>query len=294
MIMKKIIDSFLSQDFRNKLGRIILYIAIASFLTHLLVYFINYRVLNVQTSELLSSPINAIYTPFSFLLVYEAYLLIYYLPQSTSIYIGKQYEIITLILIRGIFKDITHSNFSENNFNLINYQDLWFDIVTVIFLFFSIFLFYKISNRFHSNQLNAQNEKTQSFELQKFINSKKYLSTLLLFISIILSFYSLTNWTIDFLNSNNVSPDIDINSIFFDHFFSLLIVGDVFLLLISLFYTDDFPIIIRNSSFVISTILLKLSFSSSGFMQRFFIIVGVIFGLVMYGISTLYSKNNKP
>jgi hypothetical protein len=40
--------------------------------------------------------------------VLEVYLLVYYLPKSTTIYIGKQYEIILLIIIRRIFKDISN------------------------------------------------------------------------------------------------------------------------------------------------------------------------------------------
>ena len=52
-------------------------------------------------AALLRDPTSAIYTPFSILLVYEAYLMIYYLRRSTTIYIAKQYEVIALILIRG-------------------------------------------------------------------------------------------------------------------------------------------------------------------------------------------------
>jgi hypothetical protein len=37
------------------------------------------------------------YTPFSVLLFDEVYLLVYYLRRSTTIYIGKQYEIIALM-----------------------------------------------------------------------------------------------------------------------------------------------------------------------------------------------------
>lgn len=291
--MQPMIESFFSQQFRNKLGRVTLYIAIFSFLIHLAIYFVSYYIFNIQTGKLLSSPINAIYTPFSFLLVYEAYLLLFYLPQSTSIYIGKQYEIITLILIRGIFKDITHLNLSTNNNDIHSHVELWYDLVTVVILFLSIFLFYKISNRFDDSYLQDIKDRRHTFEIQQFILAKKYLSILLLFISLFLSIYSFAQWGLQVFSLNTIDPSIDINSIFFDHFFSLLIIGDVLLLLFSLFYTDDYPLIIRNSSFVISTILLKLSFSSNGIMERIFIIVGVIFGVVMYAISTLYAKSNK-
>ena len=107
---------FFSPELRTRLGRVILYIAIGSFLIHLSLYTFYSYFLGMEPSGLLSSPINAIYTPFSFLLMYEAYLLLYYLQHSTTIYVGKQYEIIVLILIRGIFKDMTHLDLNQNNF----------------------------------------------------------------------------------------------------------------------------------------------------------------------------------
>jgi hypothetical protein len=55
---------------------------------------------------LLKNPISAIYTPFSFIIIYEV-LLIYYLPKSFTTYITKRYEIITLIIIRKLFKDLS-------------------------------------------------------------------------------------------------------------------------------------------------------------------------------------------
>ena len=51
---------------------------------------------------------------FSFILVYEAFLLIYYLPRSFTTSVAKQYEIISLILIRKIFKDIPEVDLNEN------------------------------------------------------------------------------------------------------------------------------------------------------------------------------------
>lgn len=102
----------------------------------------------------MSNPINAIYTPFSFLLVYEAYLLLYYLPQSPSIYIVKQYEIITLILIRGVFKDITHLDLGNAGGIDRFYRELWYDLATVIIVFGLIFIFYKISNRYALQTIN--------------------------------------------------------------------------------------------------------------------------------------------
>ena len=74
----------------------------------LLIFLNIYGFVNIEIAgNLLSNPISALYTPFSFILVYEAFLLIYYLPNSFTVSVVKGYEIISLILIRKIFKDVT-------------------------------------------------------------------------------------------------------------------------------------------------------------------------------------------
>jgi hypothetical protein len=64
----------------------------------------------------------------------------------------------------------------------------------------------------------------------------------------------------------------------------------VLILLLSLLYSDDFPTIIRNSSFVISTILLKLSFAASPGLSQLFITCGVGFGVLMLYVTNAYYR----
>lgn len=279
--------------FRTGVSKLTLYVAIISFLIHLSLYFVDSYIYDISADKLLSGPINAIYTPFSFLLVYEAYLLLYYLPQSTSIYVAKQYEIITLILIRSVFKDIMHLN-EENPAAMSNYySELWYDLGTVAIVFGLIFIFYRISRPYTFQASNPPADILENQNLIKFIHAKKNLAVLLLIASFLLGSYSFIDWLLNASEQHSLQRAIDINSIFFDHFFTILIMSDVIILLLSLFYTDDYPLIIRNSSFVISTILLKLSFSAHGIMEQILIIVGVSFGVVMYAISNLFMKLKK-
>ena len=64
-------------------------------------------------SELLRSPLSALYTPFSILLVYEVYQLIRTIPDSFSSSVGKQYEIATLLVVRDILKRLSEVESSE-------------------------------------------------------------------------------------------------------------------------------------------------------------------------------------
>merc|ERR1711966_563818 len=101
--------------------------------------FINFS----SNSELLQNPISAIYTPFSFILVYEVYLLIYYLPKSFTTYITKQYEIITLIIIRKLFKDLSALELSTDWFEIKGDLQFTYDLLASLLMFYLIYLFQK-------------------------------------------------------------------------------------------------------------------------------------------------------
>ena len=66
-----------------------------------------------DSAELVQSPLSALYTPFSILLVYEVYQLIRTIPDSFSSSVGKQYEIATLLVVRDILKRLSEVGDSE-------------------------------------------------------------------------------------------------------------------------------------------------------------------------------------
>lgn len=294
--MKKIFDNILSEEFRERVERIFIWIAIVSFLLHLLVIFLVSQDIIHLNSKLTKNPISAIYTPFSFILVYEVFLLVFYLPRSISSYIGKQYEIITLIVIRRIFKDIGYMELSANWFKLDSDLQITYDLATALILFFLIQQFYKnIEKQALKETVSSPEDK---IKVDQFIKLKKSIATILIPTVIILALYSFTNW-INILqknNWNNVATFKNINNIFFENFFILLIIIDVILLLFSFFYSDSFHKIIRNSGFIISTILIKLSFSTEGLINNALIIAAVVFGFLIMLTHNSYKsakvKNN--
>ncbi|MBC7569537.1 MAG: hypothetical protein H7319_07375, partial [Spirosoma sp.] len=238
-------------------------------------------------SDLFTNPIAAIYTPFSFILTYEVYLLVYYLPKSTTTYIGKQYEIITLILIRRAFKDLANLKFTANWFTVRDDLQFTYDIGATLILFFLIFVFYKLSER----RIKTEQKTPSSNDTLQFIKVKKIMATLLIPVLVALAIYSFGHWVYENFISISLAVNTikDINKIFFDEFFTVLILTDVLLLLISFLQTDKFSTVIRNSGFIISTILLKLSFSIDGLLNTFLIVVAVLFGVAILAIHNRYN-----
>ena len=89
--------------------------------------------------------------------------------------------------------------------------------------------------------------------------------------------------------SNQTITQID--DLFFNKFFTLLILADVIILLISFRYTEEYGKLIRNTGFIISTILLRLSFSASGYLTMILILTGISFA---YLILKIYNAIENP
>jgi hypothetical protein len=134
----------------------------------------------------------------------------------------------------------------------------------------------------------------EGFNIQKFIQLKKAIAIILVPILIILASYTFCTWTADTIYNyqNGLFLFTDLNKIFFEDFFTILIIVDVFLLLFSFFYSDDFSTIMRNSGFIISTILIKISFSVEGIISNAIIFGAVLFGYLILTIHSLYAAGS--
>jgi hypothetical protein len=67
----------------------------------------------------------------------------------------------------------------------------------------------------------------------------------------------------------------------------------VLLLLFSFFLSDKFSKVIRNSGFIISTILIKLSFGTEGILNTILIVTAVLFGVIILAIHNKYEDLEK-
>lgn len=282
MMTKKINDlhAFIFSKKNIKiLESIILFLAVFGFIVHLgLIYLnLNYNIEFLKgVDNLLRNPISALYTPFSFILVYEAFLLVYYFPRSFTTSIRKEYEIISLVMIRKVFEDIPNINLESGILNA-DSLPLFYNLAGILIIYYFIFLFKKVKSK-----IPKKDPKTN---LSRFISYKKSLSIILLPILFFLCFSNLYDWSYSVFILQNFTENV--NNIFFIDFFTILILVDVFILLISFKYTEEYAQVLRNTGFIISTILLRLSFSVYGLSSVLLLIGGVLFGLIILKIYQL-------
>ena len=283
-IGSKIFDGIFSENNRKKIESFTIWSASIGFIFHLsLVLLNNNSIINIgNESLLLTNPISAIYTPFSIILYYEIFLLIYYLPRSFTTSILKQFEIISLIVIRRIFYDIPKLDLESNNWfeNADNLQ-ITYDLICILILFFLIYLF---------NYVKSNIDIKKAKNIDKFIDSKKIISVILIPVMIVLFIIGLYNWYSIGISTNFASSFYYVNEIFYNTFFSILIIADVFILLLSFLYTERYSQIMRNTGGIICTILIRLSFSSTGLTNLLLIISSVLFGLLILKIYSLMNK----
>ena len=291
-------DKILSPEAKHRLEKIVFVAAMIGFFIHLIaIGLVHFGQLDVNGSlKGLRNPIDAIYTPFSIILFYEIYCLIYYLPKSITIYIGKQFEIITLITIRGIFDEMANLTLSSDMDKM--YDDIGFiyTMVTILLLFLLIYLFYRLNQRAIRIDNNTEgipgNLPDKSV---KYIYAKKLLALIVGLIFIGLATINLIDW----ITNNHSLVEFVQNSkpatkSFFSSFFMILILNDVLVLLFSFAITDEFHKVMRNSGFIVSTTLIKLSFNVDGLASHILVIMAVLFGTIVLALYKMYNKIELP
>ena len=232
----------LNPDVRRRVEGTLVTTALVLFGLHLALYGMHaFWGLGLPDS-LFAHPLQTLYTPFSVILIAEVYLLVYYLPTSFARSLGKQVEIVALIEIRSVFKDLDATSSWP-------WEAAFFPhMLSALVLGGMLVLFYHL--------LPRRKARIEESELKQFVRFKTALAGLLAVAFVVLSVYSLGTWLWEIVTT----PDhlhSDLNHVFYNEFFTALILVDVLLLVVSFRYLDDFGMVLRNSGFIVATILLR-------------------------------------
>ena len=264
---------------------LILRVAVFAFLFHLIIIFLGNNF--IYFKNLQHSYLKAIYTPFSFILFYEVFLLVIIIPKSISEFIGKQFEVITLITLRSFFHDIADLDLKNSiNINNPEFISLLYDLIASLIMLSLTILYYKIYQNNHKSEIVN--------ELNNFINIKKLVSLSMILILFLLSISSFFIWGKEMLGALELKQNYpDPNTVFYTDFFSIMIFVDVLLLIISFIYHFSFFTIFRNASFIITTILIRMSLTIEKPMNYIIILIGFLFSIVSFYLYSLRNTTNK-
>lgn len=281
-LLSSLYDRYDTERQKIRLERWVVRLSAGGFVIHLLLIAIARAAPESSTgwlAELDRNYLHAVYTPFSFILFYEVLLLVLALPQSHTISIGKQYEIVSLIIIRRVFKDI--GEFRDPATWITQVDEalmVLMDMGAAVLMFVLVTLFHRVRQTvLHSNPQD---------DLNQFVSIKKSVAVLLCGILLVLAGYNLLHWVGDVINmgSEQLVEPTELDLFFFPAFFEFMIFTDVFLLIISLPYYERYEYVIRNAGFVISTVLLRFSLSTPKPYDLVVGLIAMVYGLCVLGV----------
>ena len=283
MFATALYDRFLGHKANETLRQLCIQTAILGFLMHLLLclfYQLDLLNFSVQTSGLFDSYLDALYTPFSIFLAYEVYELIRTIPDSFTNSIGKQFEIITLLVVRDILKRLSDIDASVTSTVDDSITVLAVECLAFMILFGTALLF----SRAHREATSISND---SEELGKFISQKKQLAVLLFIVYILTAIYSLSTWSYGVFEGDGSTN----RTIFFLDFFTVLIMADILILLVSYQYITEFAYLARNTGFILSTVILRVAIASPGMSGAILFILAGCLGSAVLLSGYLFHKN---
>ena len=281
-----VFDALDSPPVRAWLERLVVTAAAVGFLVHLAVIGIARLSPDLPTlfEGLDESPLHAVYTPFSVILFYEVVLLVFALAASHTGEIAKQYQIISLIVVRGVFKDIGNFDDLENWLaEPAAVRAVLFDMAGAVLMFLIVTGFTLL--RYVTPKLPIHRD------LEGFIQLKKAVAVLLLGVLVTLAAVNLASWVglVERLPVLLAPPPIDVDLFFFPRFFEFMIFTDVFILIVSLAYYDRYEYVFRNAGFVISTVLLRISLSTPKPYDVVLALIAMLYGLTVLGVFACFA-----
>ena len=187
----------------------------------------------------------AINLAFTLVLILEVVSLIFTLPCSISKAVGKQFEILALILLRSAFKAL--ADFPEPIAITGHEQELWIILTdgggaVVIFALLGVYTL-----------LRRQLDETLSGGpiLYKFVAAKKLVALVML---VIFLGMGVKNGLLLFSGQQPFH--------FFKSFYTVLIFSDIMLVLIAQRFLPEFRAVFRNSGFALATLLIRLALTA--------------------------------
>jgi hypothetical protein len=280
-------DRLYSKKHMKKLERWVVGISVAGFLAHLGHIFLARNLVN--PAPLIAAAgkdyLSAISTPFSFILFYEVLILISAVPESTTRSIAMQFEIVSLIFIRGFFNDIATLDLENLHAPVQELTPAFVEVSAGLFMFLLVTVFQHAASKRYEGQ---SGEVTTT--LANFIERKKLLALVLTVLFVSLAAISVWDYALEVYREmyRNTLSVLAPPTTFYSNVFTVMIFTDVLILILSLLVSDRYELVFRNAAFVISTILIRFSLTAAHPYGALLGVLGMVFGI---GTVLIYNYN---
>jgi len=213
---------------------------------------------------------------FTVVLILEVISLIFTLPCSFSRSVGKQFELLALILLRNAFKEL--SDFPEP-ISFFGNEDA---ILRIITDGFGALIIFGLLGFYYLIQEKKLDETVQSTELFSFVAAKKGIALLLL---IVFGYMGLRSGWLSLTGVEHTD--------FLHDFYTLLILTDVLVVLISQCYQPGFYAVFRNSGFALSTMIIRIALAAPPFYNVLLGVAAPLFAIILAIVSGKLFKSKQ-
>lgn len=210
----------------------------------------------------------AVQAAFTVVLILEVISLVFTIPCSFSRSVGKQFEILALILMRNAFKELSY--FPEPITFLGNEQA----VLYILSDGFGALLIFALLGYYYTVQPRTTDEKMQPADLYSFVAAKKGIALILLSIFIFMG-----------INSALATLTGTEHTDFLYGFYTLLILTDILVVLISQCYQPSFYAVFRNSGFALSTLIIRIALAAPPFFNVLLGLAAALFAILLTLIS---------
>ncbi len=186
----------------------------------------------------------AVTVVFTFLLIIEVAGLVFALARSVADSLGKQFELLALILIREAFVELGQAGEPLEWAGVASaVPHIAGDMLGALVVFGMLVPYYRIQ-RHRAITSHGQDQAN-------FVCAKKAVSVILLGAFVALGGVTFANR----ISGGTPAP-------FFATFYTILVLSDVLLVLVSLRYSTTFHVVFRNAAFAAVTVLIRLALSA--------------------------------
>jgi hypothetical protein len=287
-------DAIFAERNRKALKRAVIWLSIAGFAIHLLLIFLAHMLGAPPQWIAAMGPnyLSAISTPFNFVLFYEVLTLIAALPASTTKSIASQFEIVSLIFIRDVFRDIALAGDLVPGKRLtVETLPLFMDMWAGFAMFLLVAVFQHISQQGKSRSV----AQLPSRETMRFIGQKKVVAAALAVLLVAMAAWNSVLFSITAVRILATGQGtLESATSFYNDMFTVMIFTDVLVLILSLVASDRYEMVFRNAAFVVSIVLIRFALTEGFPYGAPLAIVAMLFGVLTLLVFNYHVRINGP
>jgi hypothetical protein len=287
-------DRVFSQDNKTALKHLVVRLGIAGFAIHLLLIFLS-KTLAHPPALLVDAGENylvAISTPFNFVLFYEVVTLIGALHQSTTTAVANQFEIVSLIFIREVFKDLPDAYEMVAQHKLTwGALPLFVDMWAGFLMYFFVAVFQHVARKSPRHTLSDGPSTAQML----FVAQKKCVALGLGALLLIMATYNLSLMGMDFYRVAVTGQEVVGHATtFYNDLFTVMIFTDVLILILSIVVSGHYEVVFRSAAFVVSIVLIRFSLAEGYPFGPPLALLAMLFGIATLLVFNYHMRISEP